>query len=514
MMNINMNSDKEVSYHSVRSAISGGPPITSPQLSHHGRLSHVSTSSNLFHTYDVVLMDYEMQHEVNGAASTKMIRDLGYCGAVIGVTAHTMPSVSQQFAAAGADDVLTKPLDMRLFMATYRAITHKEQEYLSEEEEEGEEDGDGSPDNNNNNDSATTSNNSSPISRMRIQNVPANIVTSQKVLTAGASAKQHGVLRQSIGAIYLNKRALVVDPTNLTLKLTSRSLAKLGFTVDEACSLEDAIKQCERATMVVANQQLFGSSALMMSSMYGGGVGGGRVAANSLNLQPEARPHQGTPHNADRVTRFNSGDDSEEEGRMAMMMSGAVSSVNSAPINASFALPLSLEEVDESLENYRYSFTSGLNGTTGNVNGATAFGLGGLLNGSSSLNSSSSSSAVAGALHGLLGGQQGLYDVVIVDCSLLVPRRKNGRANFNRQQVLAATNGAGFSVHSEDDEAALSAQGVTHLREAGHIGPVFGLGTVTPKESIHLLTLGLDAVLGKPFEAEAFKKEMDKKEVF
>ena len=51
-----------------------------------------------------------------GAEATRLIRQLGYKGLIVGVTGNSQQSDIDEFTAAGVDKVMTKPLDIERFM--------------------------------------------------------------------------------------------------------------------------------------------------------------------------------------------------------------------------------------------------------------------------------------------------------------------------------------------------------------------------------------------------------------
>ena len=61
--------------------------------------------------YDVVLMDITMP-VMSGDEAVKRLRDLGWDGVVIALTANAMESDKQKYLEAGMDAVLTKPCKM------------------------------------------------------------------------------------------------------------------------------------------------------------------------------------------------------------------------------------------------------------------------------------------------------------------------------------------------------------------------------------------------------------------
>ena len=61
---------------------------------------------------DVILMDNRMPRK-DGLQTTRELRGLGYSGIIIGVTGDAQEEDMKAFKAAGADDVLSKPITFR-----------------------------------------------------------------------------------------------------------------------------------------------------------------------------------------------------------------------------------------------------------------------------------------------------------------------------------------------------------------------------------------------------------------
>ena len=64
--------------------------------------------------YSAILMDFVMPH-MDGPTATKEIRSLGYAAPIFGVTGNILDSDVRHFTDSGANLVLTKPFNIKIF---------------------------------------------------------------------------------------------------------------------------------------------------------------------------------------------------------------------------------------------------------------------------------------------------------------------------------------------------------------------------------------------------------------
>eukprot|EP00607_Mallomonas_marina_P005876 CAMPEP_0182439700 /NCGR_PEP_ID=MMETSP1167-20130531/86593_1 /TAXON_ID=2988 /ORGANISM="Mallomonas Sp, Strain CCMP3275" /LENGTH=406 /DNA_ID=CAMNT_0024633451 /DNA_START=707 /DNA_END=1927 /DNA_ORIENTATION=- len=81
--------------------------------------------------YDVVLMDYHMPN-MDGPTAAREIRDSGFKGMIIGVTGATSPEERDEYLNHGANEVLSKPVDVKAVNRLLRvAYADKESTYAA-----------------------------------------------------------------------------------------------------------------------------------------------------------------------------------------------------------------------------------------------------------------------------------------------------------------------------------------------------------------------------------------------
>ena len=76
-------------------------------------------------SYDIIFMDH-MMPGMDGIEATRRIRDLGYTGTIIALTANAISGQAEQFLQNGFDDYISKPIDTRqLDRALHKWVKNK-----------------------------------------------------------------------------------------------------------------------------------------------------------------------------------------------------------------------------------------------------------------------------------------------------------------------------------------------------------------------------------------------------
>jgi two-component system, sensor histidine kinase and response regulator len=71
--------------------------------------SAVDTARGSLQAYDAIVMDFQMP-ELDGLDATRQLRDLGYRGAILAMTAFGSMDLKRSWFEAGCDEFLEKPM--------------------------------------------------------------------------------------------------------------------------------------------------------------------------------------------------------------------------------------------------------------------------------------------------------------------------------------------------------------------------------------------------------------------
>ncbi|MCL1891128.1 MAG: ATP-binding protein [Coriobacteriia bacterium] len=88
-------------------------------------------------TYDIIFMDH-MMPKMDGIEATKLIRELGYKGSIVALTANAVAGAADLFMENGFDDFISKPIDTRQMNAVLNRLVrdaHSEEEIAAARKE-------------------------------------------------------------------------------------------------------------------------------------------------------------------------------------------------------------------------------------------------------------------------------------------------------------------------------------------------------------------------------------------
>jgi CheY-like chemotaxis protein len=100
--------DMKSNLHVAKGLISPYKLKTDTAVSGHDAVEKIKSGN----VYDIVFMDH-MMPDMDGIETVKIIRDWGYEGIIVALTANAIAGQSEMFLANGFDDFISKPIDIR-----------------------------------------------------------------------------------------------------------------------------------------------------------------------------------------------------------------------------------------------------------------------------------------------------------------------------------------------------------------------------------------------------------------
>ncbi|RZA26117.1 MAG: response regulator [Proteobacteria bacterium] len=84
----------------------------------------IAVDEALANSYDIILMDVQMP-QLDGHCATKELRQRGYEGSIVALSAHAMKEARALSLAVGCDEHLTKPVDVKHLVSVIKDYTSR-----------------------------------------------------------------------------------------------------------------------------------------------------------------------------------------------------------------------------------------------------------------------------------------------------------------------------------------------------------------------------------------------------
>lgn len=87
----------------------------------------IAVDEALAKVYDIIIMDVQMP-TLDGHSATRELRERGYDGSIVALSAHAMKEDRAMSLAVGCDEHLTKPVDIKRLVSVIKNYTSRNKE--------------------------------------------------------------------------------------------------------------------------------------------------------------------------------------------------------------------------------------------------------------------------------------------------------------------------------------------------------------------------------------------------